>query len=103
MGKYQSRFFHSPLLAVLALGVSLLLPPLAKARYLAICKRAEAYAVKEYGDKKAPLTQEERTAWYNDLGIASNDRDLETSKLIEYLKDKPSFSSIGPFFDTRLY
>jgi hypothetical protein len=69
---------HSELLApvaLLSLAISIALPSCSRARYLSLLNQAQQIAVREYGDKKAPLTMEEKHQFYRDLGVQDPNRD----------------------------
>lgn len=36
--------------------------------------KAESYAIQKYGDKKVPLTQEERNEWYKEMRVTGEIR-----------------------------
>lgn len=61
-------------------------------------KRAEQYAVTEFGDKHAPLTSEEKEAWYSSMGVSKYGIPSKGS-LEEYLNEHliPSIPSRGKY------
>lgn len=49
-------------------------------------KRAEQIAVQKYGDKRAPLTDEEKQQWFSDMGV-EKDRTPTPSQLKGFIEE----------------
>ncbi len=58
-----------PKIAVIALVAACALPILARTRHYVLYNKAESLAIEKFGDKKAPLIEDERNAWYHNMGV----------------------------------
>ena len=74
-------------IAFLALGTAVVLPALSHARHYALYKVSMKYAVNDFGDRQAPLTDGERREWYSFIGFDSNSDEIPENKLLlNYIK-----------------
>lgn len=63
-------------------------------------RKAEAYAVRQFGDKRPPLTMEERREWYDYMGVKTN-HNITLSQLRKYIAHAKTASLENKVLESR--